>query len=199
MPIDHDPAVQLAAYAGAATAGDIEPDHLAVGGRLGRGPLAAVVEGRLALRPDQPDTMALVVADILGGEGPYPSLVDTSGAAVAVELGVPVFGARFSGGPFIQAGVDVSTIRRTRVAMEEGIASKTSSELVPAVGARLAAGATWCLARNLGVRLQVTDVIRSSSLLTEAQPESFTGPAPLPILGDVVVMFSVYAGGEVVR
>jgi hypothetical protein len=107
-----------------------------------------------------------------------------------------MFGARFSGGPFVQVGIDAAIVRRVTLDVgDDGLLVDARSEDVPVVGGRLSAGASWCLSPNVGVRLQLTDVIRGGALLDVVPADGgATQPDAGALLHQVVVTLTLFAG-----
>lgn len=170
MPVDiEEPQVQIAGFAGAAHAFDHRIVHdVVAGARVARGPWAGVVQARVGLAPAKYDPLALTVAEIAGqvweASGPLYSLDDVFGVSASAELGVPAFGARFSGGPFLSVGVDGALVRRASYdAREESVVAP--AETLPAFGARVGVGVNGCLGKNVAVRAEIYDVVRSASII----------------------------------
>lgn len=173
MPLDAPPvadgAVQVGGYAGVAHGFGEAPVEQVVGGvRVARGAWGGVLDARVGLAPDAIDPLAATVAELgawTGSASPFPSLVDRFGVAAAAELGTPTFGPRFSGGPYAQLGVDLSSVRRTFLAVDGDalVVHQTADILVP--GARLAVGATWTLGAAAALRVELADTVRATSIL----------------------------------
>jgi len=205
MPLDLShppPALEVAGYVGAATPGSLIPEFVLAGGRVGRGPIAGVLELRVGTRPDTLDGIAVNIAAVsesMGTANPLASLRDVAGGTVAFEVGVPAFTPRFTGGPFAQAGLDLALVRKSEVVDDDGIfvAGATRDTLMP--GVRLAVGANLSLGKNVAVRAQLTDTVRAGSTLAVADAADALGDAwQAPLLhNDVVFSFTVLAGGAI--
>lgn len=199
MPLDpaQDPApIEIAGYVGAAIGWSPVPEHIVTGARVGRGPIAGVFEGRVALQPDalQPLPLTLaVISDAWGGQSNLASLQDVVGGALVVEVGVPAFSPRFTGGPYAQAGLDLALVRKSTIALDQEFAVAGFTEDLPMFGARLAAGANFSLGKHASVRAQITDTVRPTSyMLVTTQP---TADGPL-LVNDILFTFTVLGGAR---
>ena len=207
MPLDphlEPPAIELAGSVGVATPGDIIPELVLAGGRIGRGPIAGVLEVRVGTRPDKLDSLPLTLAAISGGFGgssALASLRDVVGGTVAFEVGVPAFTPRFTGGPFAQAGFDLALVRKSVIVENDGILMAGETADVPMPALRLAVGANLSLGQHLAVRAQLTDTLRAGSTLVVFSPlDAAVLPSEPPLLhNEVVFSFTVMAGGAARR
>jgi hypothetical protein len=174
MPVDiNEPQVQIAGFAGVTHGFERQVIRdVVAGARVARGPWAGVVQARVGVAPASQDLLASTVGEIAwqvwgAAEGPLYSLDDVFGASASAELGVPAFGARFSGGPFLSVGIDAAFVSRgVYYGSEDMVVS--AGEVFPAVGARIGAGVNWSLGKNLAVRAEISDVVRSASLIEPA-------------------------------
>jgi hypothetical protein len=153
------------------------------------------------LAPDQLEPLATTLAVIeasQGRESNLASLQDVAGGALVAEFGVPAFSPRFSGGPYVQAGLDLALVRRSTIAVSEEMgpwAGETRD--VPTLGGRLGVGANLSLGRHASVRAQITDTLRAAdTLLVDASAAGQLENPPL-LVHDVLFTFTVVAGGAV--
>lgn len=205
MPLDpaQDPApIEIAGYVGADIGWSPIPEHIVAGARVGRGPIAGVLEARVGTQPDELDPLPLTlaaIADHQGWQTNLASLQDVVGTTLCVEVGVPAFTPRFTGGPYAQAGLDLALVRKSAIRIVDDLAEPYQTADKAVFGLRLAAGANLSLGKHASVRAQITDLVRPASILivpnvlaTAEQPQN-----PPLILNEIVFSFTVTAGGKV--